>query len=293
MGITGASGLIGTALAADLDADGHHVVRFVRRQTNDPHEIPWQPGQSLDPASLQGLDAVVHLAGAGVGDKRWTDAYKQVIRSSRVEGTTTIANAMAAATEGPRILISGSAIGYYGDTGERLTDESGPQGSGFLAGVVQDWEAAAQPALEAGLRVAFARTGLVVSSNGGAWQKLFPIFKAGIGGRLGSGKQYWSAISLTDEVRALRWLITQDIAGPVNLVGPHAVTNAEVTKIMGEILKRPSILPVPSFALKAVLGEFAEDTLASQRIEPRVLTESGFSWEQPDIRSMIEAARQP
>lgn len=291
IGITGASGLIGSALATSLQRGGHHVVRFVRRDTTDPAEIPWQPGRVLNPALLEGLDAVVHLAGAGVGDKRWTDAYKQEILRSRVDGTTTIAEAMAKATEGPRILICGSAIGYYGDTGDRPTDETGPKGAGFLADVVQQWEAAANPAINAGLRVAFARTGLVVSSKGGAWQKLFPIFKAGLGGKLGSGSQYWSPISLDDEIRALRYLIDEDLHGPVNLVGPNPLTNAEVTKIMGEVLKRPAIIPVPGFALKAVLGEFAEDTLASQRIIPRALSQAGFQWQQADMRDMIEAAR--
>ena len=291
IGITGASGLIGSALATSLQRGGHHVVRFVRRDTTDPAEIPWQPGRVLNPALLEGLDAVVHLAGAGVGDKRWTDAYKQEILRSRVDGTTTIAEAMAKATEGPRILICGSAIGYYGDTGDRPTDETGPKGAGFLADVVQQWEAAADPAINAGLRVAFARTGLVVSSKGGAWQKLFPIFKAGLGGKLGSGSQYWSPISLDDEIRALRYLIDEDLQGPVNLVGPNPLTNAEVTKIMGEVLKRPAIIPVPGFALKAVLGEFAEDTLASQRIIPRALSQAGFQWQQADMREMIEAAR--
>lgn len=290
IGITGASGLIGSALAGQLQVDGHQVVRFVRHDTDHPDEIGWQPGSRLDPALLTGLDGIVHLAGAGVGDKRWTTEYKRIIRASRVDGTRTIAAAMAEATEGPRVLVSGSAIGYYGDTGDRLTDETGPQGDGFLAGVVHDWEAAAQPAVDAGLRVAFARTGLVVSSQGGAWQKLFPIFRAGIGGRLGSGRQYWSAISLTDEVRALVWLLENEVHGPVNLVGPEPVTNAEVTKVMGELLKRPTILPVPGFALKVALGEFAEDTLASQRIDPAVLTARGFAWDHPDIRSMIEAA---
>ena len=264
---------------------------FVRRAPRSPAEISWQPGAELDPSVLSGMDAIVHLAGAGVGDKRWTDAYKQVIRSSRVDGTRTIATAMAQAEDGPRILISGSAIGYYGDTGDRLTDETGPQGAGFLAGVVRDWEAAAAPAEEAGVRVAYARTGLVVSAEGGAWQRLFPIFRAGLGGKLGSGRQYWSAISLTDEVRALSWLLANDVSGPVNLVGPEPVTNADVTRVMGEVLGRPTILPVPAFALKAVLGEFAEDTLASQRIDPAVLRSHGFTWRQPDIRAMIATAR--
>ena len=291
IGITGASGLIGSALTTHLQQQGHETVAFVRREPRSASEISWRPGTDLDPGRLSGLDAIVHLAGAGVGDKRWTDSYKEVIRSSRVDGTQTIARAMAAADDGPRVLVSGSAIGYYGDTGDRLTDETGPQGDGFLAGVVRDWEAAAAPAVEAGVRVAFARTGLVVSSDGGAWQRLFPIFRAGLGGKLGSGKQYWSAISLTDEVRALTWLLNNDVEGPVNLVGPHPVTNAEVTRVMGEVLGRPTILPVPAFALKAVLGEFAEDTLASQRIDPAVLRSNGFTWLQPDIRAMIATAR--
>ena len=291
IGITGASGLIGSALTTHLQQQGHDTVAFVRREPRSASEISWQPGTDLDPGRLSGLDAIVHLAGAGVGDKRWTDSYKEVIRSSRVDGTQTIARAMAAADDGPRVLVSGSAIGYYGDTGDRLTDETGPQGDGFLAGVVRDWEAAAAPAVDAGVRVTFARTGLVVSSDGGAWQRLFPIFRAGLGGKLGSGKQYWSTISLTDEVRALTWLINNDVGGPVNLVGPHPVTNAEVTRVMGEVLGRPTILPVPGFALKAVLGEFAEDTLASQRIDPAVLRSHGFTWLQPDIRAMIATAR--
>ena len=291
IGITGASGLIGSALTTHLQQQGHETLAFVRREPRSTSEISWQPGTDLDPGRLSGLDAIVHLAGAGVGDKRWTDSYKEVIRSSRVDGTQTIARAMAAADDGPRVLVSGSAIGYYGDTGDRLTDETGPQGDGFLAGVVRDWEAAAAPAVDAGVRVTFARTGLVVSSDGGAWQRLFPIFRAGLGGKLGSGKQYWSTISLTDEVRALTWLINNDVGGPVNLVGPHPVTNAEVTRVMGEVLGRPTILPVPGFALKAVLGEFAEDTLASQRIDPAVLRSHGFTWLQPDIRAMIATAR--
>ena len=291
IGITGASGLIGSALTTHLQQQGHETVAFVRREPRSASEISWQPGKDLEPGRLSGLDAIVHLAGAGVGDKRWTDSYKEVIRSSRVDGTKTIARAMAAADDGPRVLVSGSAIGYYGDTGDRLTDETGPQGDGFLAGVVRDWEAAAAPAVDAGVRVTFARTGLVVSSDGGAWQRLFPIFRAGLGGKLGSGKQYWSTISLTDEVRALTWLINNDVGGPVNLVGPHPVTNAEVTRVMGEVLGRPTILPVPAFALKAVLGEFAEDTLASQRIDPAVLRSNGFTWLQPDIRAMIATAR--
>ncbi|HQR78759.1 MAG TPA: TIGR01777 family oxidoreductase [Actinomycetota bacterium] len=291
VGVTGASGLIGSALSTHLTATGHHVVALVRGPAQAASQIAWRPGTRLDPALLEGLDAIVHLAGAGVGDKRWTPAYKEIIRASRVQGTRTIAEAMGRATDGPRVLVCGSAIGYYADTGGRLTDESGPEGDGFLAGVVRDWEAAAAPAADAGLRIAFARTGLVVSSRGGAWQRLFPLFRAGLGGRLGSGRQYWSPISLNDEVRALAWLLAHDVSGPVNLVGPDPRTNAEITRVMGQVLRRPTILPVPAFALKAVLGEFAGETLISQRIQPGVLQAGGFTWEQPDVRSMIEWAR--
>lgn len=233
----------------------------------------------------------MHLAGAGLGDSRWTPAYKHTIRASRVDGTRSIAEAMAAATDGPAVLVCGSAIGYYGDTGPRETDESGAPGSGFLASVVRDWEAAATPAAEAGRRVVFARTGLVVSSRGGAWHRLFPLFRAGLGGKLSSGRQYWSPISLNDEVRALTWLLSHDVSGPVNLVGPDPCTNAEVTEVMGEVLRRPTVLPIPAFALRVVLGEFAGETLVSQRITPGVLCSAGFTWEQPDVRSMIEWAR--
>lgn len=291
VGITGASGLIGSALRDHLRAGGHQVSVFVRRESRGSGEIPWQPGARLDPALLEGLDAIVHLAGAGAGDKRWSPAYKALIRASRVDGTRSIAEAMAAATTGPAVLVCGSAIGYYGDTGDRLTDESGPAGDGFLAGVVQEWEAATAPAAAAGRRVAFARSGLVVTSRGGAWQRMFPLFRAGLGGRLGSGRQYWSPISLNDEVRALTWLLTHEVSGPVNLVGPNPRTNAEVTRAMGDVLARPTVLPVPAFALRMVLGEFAGETLASQRIAPGVLLAGGFNWEQPDIRSMIVWAR--
>jgi hypothetical protein len=290
VGVTGSTGLIGSALFDHLTGAGYEVVPFVRAEQPVGDGIAWQPGADLDPGALNGIDAVVHLAGAGVADKRWTAAYKQLIRSSRVDGTTTIARAMAQAADGPRILVCGSAVGYYADTGDRVTAEDGPRGTGFLADVVRDWEAAAAPAIAAGVRVAFARTGLVVSSRGGAWKRLFPIFKAGLGGRIGSGRQYWPTISVHDEVRALRWLIDHEISGPVNLVGPHTVTNAEVTRAMAEVLHRPTAVPVPGIALKAVLGEFADDIIGSQRLDPAVLRASGFQWDHPDNRSMIEAA---
>lgn len=290
--VTGASGLIGSALVPALRARGHDVVRLVRRAPSAPDEVRWDPAAgTVDLAGLQGADAVVHLAGAGVGDKRWTDAYKKEIRDSRVQGTTTIATAMAALDPRPRVLVCGSAIGYYGDTGDRAVTEESPQGGGFLADVVADWEAAARPAVDAGIRVPFARTGLVVSSQGGAWKRLLPIFRLGLGGKVGSGRQYWSFISLRDEVAALTALLEDErYRGPVNLTTPHPVTNAEVTAAMGRVLGRPTVLPVPAFAIKAALGEFSQDVLGSQRVLPTVLERDGFSWSDPTIDQAIQQA---
>ena len=290
--VTGASGLIGSALVPALRARGHEVVRLVRRAPSAPDEVRWDPAAgTVDLAGLQGIDAVVHLAGAGVGDKRWTEAYKKEIRDSRVQGTTTIAQAMASLDPRPKVLVCGSAIGYYGDTGDRAVTEESPQGAGFLADVVADWEASAKPAVDAGIRVPFARTGLVVSSKGGAWKRLLPIFRLGVGGKVGSGKQYWSFISLRDEVAALIALLEDErYRGPVNLTAPNPVTNAEVTAAMGRVLGRPTVLPVPAFAIKAALGEFSQDVLGSQRVLPQVLEGDGFNWSDPTIDQAIQQA---
>ena len=290
--ITGSSGLIGTALTSSLRADGWRVLPMVRRPARDSGEIAWQPGSSLDPSSLASVDAVIHLAGVGVGDHRWTKDYKRQIKDSRVLGTDTIAKAMAAMESPPAVLVSASAIGFYGDTGNRKVDESDPAGEGFLAEVVTEWEAAAQPAVDAGIRVVHPRTGLVVSKDGGAWARLFPFFRAGVGGRLGPGDQYWSFISMRDEVRAIRFLMdTPSLAGPVNLVTPEPRTNAEVTRAMGEVLSRPTALPVPAFALRAYLGGFSTEVLSSTRVIPAALQRAGFEWLDPTIEQAIEAAR--
>jgi uncharacterized protein len=290
--VTGASGLIGSALVPHLRSRGHDVVRLVRRAPSAADEVRWDPTHGdVDVAGLAGVQGVVHLAGAGVGDHRWTDAYKAEILNSRVEGTTTIATAMAALDPRPSVLVCGSAIGYYGDTGDHRVTEESPQGAGFLADVVAQWEASAQPALAAGIRVTYARTGLVVSSRGGAWKRLMPIFKLGAGGRIGSGRQYWSFISLRDEVTALTALLEDErYSGAVNLTAPDPVTNTEVTKAMGSVLGRPTLLPVPAFALKVALGEFSEDVLGSQRVVPTVLSANGFTWNDPTITSAIEQA---
>jgi len=288
--VTGASGLIGSALVPQLRARGHEVLRLVRRAATAPDEVQWDPvAGTVDSAALAGIDGVIHLAGAGVGDKRWTTAYKAEIRSSRVLGTTTIAQAMAALDPQPRVLVCGSAIGFYGDTGDTAVDEQSPQGAGFLAGVVAEWEASAVAAVDAGIRVTYARTGLVVSDKGGAWKKLLPIFKLGAGGRIGTGRQYWSFITLRDEVSGLLALLEDEsFVGPVNLTAPTPVTNTRVTEVMGEVLGRPTLLPVPSFALKIALGEFSEDVLASQRVLPAVLEEHGFTWADPSIEQAIK-----
>ena len=290
--VTGASGLIGSALVPHLRGSGHDVKRLVRRPAASVDEISWDPPSgSVDLTRLEGTDAVIHLAGAGVGDHRWTDAYKREILDSRVDGTHTIVTAMTALEKRPAVLVSASAIGWYGDTGDRPVDETAPAGTGFLADVVRAWEAAAGPAAAAGIRVVHPRTGLVVSSKGGAWARMLPLFKAGLGGKLGSGRQYWSWISLRDEIRALVFLLENEaLSGPVNLTAPTPLTNAEITSIMGTVLHRPTLLPAPAFALKAALGEFSTEVLGSARVIPAVLESTGFTFEDPTLESALRAA---
>ena len=281
--ITGASGLIGSALSALLTARGDEVVHLVRREPRSSHEIGWDPAKrTLDPGHLSGVTAVVHLAGAGVGDHRWTPAYKHEILASRVDGTTTIATAMASLGE-PIALVSGSAMGAYGDRGDEILTEDSELGQGFLADVVRAWESATGPAQDAGLRVVHARTGLVLAPNGGAMERVLRLARFGLAGPLGSGRQYWSWITLHDEVRALAHLIDQDISGPVNLVSVQPLRQAEVMKALGAVLGRPALLPAPTLALKVILGEFASDILGSQRVLPSVLTASGFVFDHDTI----------
>ncbi|WP_026248509.1 TIGR01777 family oxidoreductase [Streptomyces sp. LaPpAH-108] len=290
--VAGASGLIGGALVRSLRADGHEVVRLVRHEPRGADEVRWDPErQTVDAAGLSGCDVVVNLAGAGVGDKRWTPEYKRLIRDSRVLGTAALAEAAASLPEPPRVFVNGSAIGYYGDTGDRITDESAPPGDGFLPSVCEEWEEAAAPVREAGVRTVFVRTGLVVASGGGAWGRLFPLFKAGLGGRLGDGRQYWSYIALHDEVAAIRHLIDRaDLSGPFNLTAPEPLTNQEITEAMGRVLHRPTLFPVPAAVLRTVLGEMAGDVLGSQRVVPARLLESGFAFAFPGIEDAIRAA---
>lgn len=285
--IAGSSGLIGTELVNSLRADGHEVLRLVRRKPKAPTEIYWDPAkQELDVTALAGVDVLINLAGAGVGDHRWTEEYKKTILDSRVSTTSLLAR--VAAEIKPAVFISASAIGWYGDTADRIVDETAPCGEGFLADVVRQWEQAADPARAAGVRVVHPRTGLVASPAGGAWAKLLPIFKLGGGGQLGNGKQYWSFISMRDEISALKFLITESsISGPVNLTAPKPATNSEVTKAMAKVLRRPRLLPVPALALKLVLGEFSQEVLGSSRVVPNVLLKAGFKFQDPDIESAM------
>lgn len=285
--IAGSSGLIGSALVTHLRSEGHDVIRLVRRTTTAATEVTWNPvAGTADTQALSGVEAFINLAGAGVGDHRWTDDYKNTILQSRLSATRTISR--LAVDLGVKTLINASAIGWYGDTGTTEVDESAPSGSGFLADVVRQWESATDFARDAGVRTVLARTGLVAARSGGAWGKILPIFKLGLGGKLGSGKQYWSFITLHDELAALSFLLhRQDIQGPVNLTAPKPATNIEMTKALGAALHRPTLFPVPAAALKLVLGEFSQEVLGSARVKPQVLVMSGFTFTHPDITSAM------
>ncbi|KUO13215.1 TIGR01777 family oxidoreductase [Streptomyces sp. DSM 15324] len=290
--VAGASGLIGSALVRSLTADGHEVVRLVRHAPRGADEVRWDPERGqVDAAGLTGCAAVVNLAGAGVGDRRWTEDYKRRIHDSRVHATAGLARAIASLDEPPRVFVNGSAMGIYGETGERIVDEDSPAGTGFLPELCVEWEAAAAPAGRAGVRTVFTRTGLVVARDGGAWAKLFPLFRAGLGGRMGDGRQYWSFIALHDEVAAIRWLLDRDdLSGPFNLTAPEPLTNREITEAMGRVLRRPTLFPVPAPVLRTVLGEMAGDVLGSARVVPKRLLESGFTFAFPGIEDAVRAA---
>lgn len=294
--VTGSSGLIGSALLPALRADGHEVVRIVRRPPRDGAEVRWDPAAGeLDPSSLLGVEAVVNLAGAGIGDHRWTTEYKQTLRASRIDGTRLLAETLATLAPRPHVLLSGSAIGWYGPaagSAETTLDESAASGDGFLAGLARDWEAATAPAEAAGVRVAHLRTGIVLSTRGGMLARLLPIFRLGAGGRLGTGRQWLSWIGLTDTVAALRFLLDADGArGPVNLVSPQPVTNAEFTATLGLVLHRPTLARVPRAALRLALGEFTDEGIfASQRLAPTALLEAGFRFTHPDLASALADA---
>jgi uncharacterized protein (TIGR01777 family) len=288
--ITGATGLIGSALVDDLTAAGHSVRRLVRRAgQRRPGDVLWDPAAGrLDPHALERVDAVVHLAGEPIA-QRWTAAAKRRIRESRVRGTELLAGTIASLAQPPRVLVSGSAMGIYGDRGDEELDETSAPGRDFLAEVATAWEAAAEPAAGAGVRVVRLRTALVLSPRGGALAKLLPPFRMGVGGRLGSGRQWVSWIGLDDAVGAIRHAIgTELLAGPVNLAAPAPVTNAEFTETLARVLRRPAIVPMPAFALRLMFGEMGEATLlSSQRMRPRRLLDSGYRFLYPALEPAL------
>lgn len=284
--ITGASGLIGSALVGHLKSEGHTVQRLVRRATVAPDEIQWDPKTGyVDIEALRGVDAVIHLAGVGVGDKRWTKRYKSEILNSRLLGTTAIANAVAEVK--PQVFISASAIGWYGDSGNRAVVESDSVGNDFLAAVCREWEAAAD--LAGDVRTVKLRTGLVLDPTGGALGRMLPLFRFGLGGKLGSGKQWWSWITLHDLVRAIVFSLEHPISGPVNLTTPNPVTNQEFTAALARAMNRPALFPAPAIALKIALGGFSSEILGSKKVMPNVLSEAGFVWDYPHITNALTA----
>lgn len=286
--ITGASGLIGTALTEHLEGAGHRVTPVTR---SGGAGIPWDPAAgTIDAAGFRDVDAVVHLAGEGIAEGRWTDEQKARIRDSRVDGTTLLSTTLADLDAGPQILLSGSAIGFYGDRGDEILTESSDRGSGFLADVTVAWESATAPAEAAGVRVAHLRTGIVQSKAGGALKKTLPLFKLGLGGRFGSGEQYMSWISITDQVGIIEWLLTNDVSGAVNLTAPEPVTNARYTDALGDALGRPTFLPVPKFGPKLLLGGELADSLlyTSQRVLPEVATTAGYTFVHPTLASAFD-----
>ena len=282
--VTGASGLIGSALCAQLKSEGHQVIKVVRRSARVADEVSWNPLKGeIDLAGLEGADAVFHLAGAGVGDKRWSAAYRSEILNSRLLSTTTIANACEQIQ--PEVFISASAIGYYGETGDRSVTETDRGGEDFLSIVCREWELVANQAPS--VRTVKLRTGLVLDPTGGALGRMLPIFKFGLGGKLGSGKQWWSWITLHDQIRAMIFLMNSKIEGPVNITSPNPVTNQQFTAALARALKRPAFFPAPAFALRAVLGGFSTEILGSKRVMPKVLLDNNFEFDYPHLLATL------
>ena len=284
--ITGASGLIGTALVGHLRSEGHTVQRFVRRPVVAPDEIQWDPKTGyVDIEALRGVDAVIHLAGVGVGDKRWSKKYKSEILNSRLLGTTAIAHAVNEVK--PQVFISASAIGWYGESGNRSVVESDRVGDDFLAAVCREWEGAAD--LVTDVRTVKIRTGLVLDPTGGALGKMLPLFRLGLGGKLGNGNQWWSWITLHDVIRAITFLLENKVSGPVNLTSPNPVTNQEFTSALARAMHRPALFPAPALGLKIALGGFSSEILGSKKVIPQALTDAGFTWDYPHITNALTA----
>lgn len=290
--LSGAGGFIGSALRRVLHQAGHEVSALTRSASADSSAVRWDPAAGeLDAAALEGFDAVVHLAGEGIGDRRWNEAHKRRVRDSRIQGTTLLSRKLAELQEPPRVLLSASAMGYYGDRGDEPLTENAPAGGGFLAGVVQAWEESTAPARDAGIRVVVMRSSLVLDADGGVLKRQLIPFRLGLGGRLGAGRHYWSWITLEDEVRAMQHLLEADVSGAVNLATPNPVTNAEFTAILGRVLSRPTFLSVPPIALEVALGkEMASEMLFfSQRLVPSKLEGSGFRFRHPELEPALRA----
>ncbi len=278
--VTGATGMIGSALVGHLKSEGHTVQKLVRRPVVSSDEIAWDPkAGTIDLAALEGVDAIIHLAGANVGDRRWTKRYKAEILNSRLLGTNTIATAVSQLK--PSVFISASAIGWYGETGNRAVTENDRPGDDFLATVCKEWESAAD--LAGDVRTVKLRTGLVLEPTSGALGKMLPLFRFGLGGKLGSGKQWWSWITLHDQIKAICYLLENQIEGAVNLTSPNPATNQEFTSALARAMRRPALFPVPGFALKLVLGGFSSEILGSKRVIPKKLTDAGFQFDFPHL----------
>lgn len=287
--VTGSRGLVGSAFLSSLTAGGHQAVRLVRGHSA-PGEFLWDPEKgSVDTQAFAGADAVVHLAGENIAAGRWTESRKLRIRDSRVGGTRVLAEAQARLERKPRVLVCASAIGFYGDRGDETLTEASSAGSGFLPEVCKEWEAASRPAAQAGIRVAQLRFGIVMTPKGGALQKMLLPFQMGAGGRLGSGRQWFSWVALDDVVGALHHaMLTEGLAGPVNVVAPNPVTNAEFTKTLGRVLRRPTVAAVPAFAARALFGEMADALLLSgARVSPRRLLDTGYRFLYPDLEGAL------
>lgn len=293
--VAGSSGLIGSALVRVLRSENeghaHEVLRLVRRAATADDEIAWDPvtGHGPDVAALEGVDAAINLAGVGIGDHRWSDDFKKQILQSRLSSTTLLSEALAAVEPPPRVLLSGSAVGYYGDTGETEVDEESPAGNDFFADVCTQWEAATVAAQKAGIRTVQLRTGVVLSTKGGALGKVLPLFRVGLGGRLGSGRQYLSWIARPDHIAAMRFLLDAELAGPVNVTAPTPVTNREYTKAVANALHRPGLFPAPTPALKIALGGLAETIVTGPRVVPTRLLNAGFEFGYPEVDGALRA----
>jgi uncharacterized protein (TIGR01777 family) len=292
--VSGASGLIGSTLCAELQRSGHRVLRLRRGGMTSGDDIAWDPQAGrIDAPALEGIDAVVHLGGEGIGEKRWTDEQKRKIFQSREKGTSLLAGAIASRARKPRVFVSASAIGYYGDRGDEILTEDSSSGDDFLAGVVRAWEGATAPAVDAGVRTVMVRSGIVLTPKGGTLKRLLLPFKLGLGGRIGSGRQWMSWIMLEDEIRAIvRALDDETLRGPVNLVAPNPLSNSEFVDTLGRVLHRPTVVPTPLFPLKAVYGsELVESLLlVSQRVQPTRLTAAGYQFAHPTLEGGLRAA---